>query len=225
MVYLTPEEAAGLEVFNAPDMANCAACHPSDPGPGGRKPLFTDFTYDNIGVPKNPENPFYAMPRSINPLGPAWVDLGLGVTVELDDELGKQKVPTLRNVDKRPSPAFVKAYMHNGALKSLEEVVHFYNTRDVESWPSPEYGENVNDEELGDLGLSPDEESALVAFLRTLSDGFEVMPGDLDGSGAIDGRDLGLLLGGWGGAGPADLDGDGVVGTADLAILVGAWTG
>ena len=50
-------------------------------------------------------------------------------------------------------------------------------------------------------------------------------PGDLDGSGAIDGRDLGLLLGGWGGAGPADLDGDGVVGTADLAILVGAWTG
>ena len=41
------------------------------------------------------------------------------------------KVPTLRNVDKRPSPGFVKAFGYNGYFKSLKEIVHFYNTRDV----------------------------------------------------------------------------------------------
>src|ERR1700686_2351373 len=44
--------------------------------------------------------------------------------------VGRFKVPTLRDVDKRPRPDFVRAYMHNGYLKSLREVVHFYNTRD-----------------------------------------------------------------------------------------------
>ena len=97
-----------------------------------------------------------------------------------------QKVPTLRNVDLRPYPGFVKAYGHNGYFKSLEEIVHFYNTRDVlakcedlpdpqpgvNCWPEPEVAENVNTGELGDLGLTPDEEAAIVAFLRTLSDGY-----------------------------------------------------
>ena len=41
------------------------------------------------------------------------------------------KVPTLRNVDLRPSPGFVKPYMHNGVFKSLKEVIHFYNTRNL----------------------------------------------------------------------------------------------
>ena len=44
---------------------------------------------------------------------------------------GKVQVPTLRNVDMRPRPDFVKAYMHNGYLKTLKAVVHFYNTRDT----------------------------------------------------------------------------------------------
>jgi cytochrome c peroxidase len=48
-----------------------------------------------------------------------------------EPELGKFKVPTLRNVDKRPNTSFVKAYGHNGYFKSLEDIVHFYNTRDV----------------------------------------------------------------------------------------------
>ena len=39
-------------------------------------------------------------------------------------------------------------------------------------WPPPEYPENVNQEELGDLGLAPEEEQAIVAFMRTLSDGW-----------------------------------------------------
>jgi hypothetical protein len=88
------------------------------------------------------------------------------------ENYGKQKVPTLRNVDKRPGEDFPKAYTHNGVFKSLEEVVHFYNTRDVESWPAPEVAENVNRDELGNLGLSATEENAIVAFMQTLSDGY-----------------------------------------------------
>jgi cytochrome c peroxidase len=87
-------------------------------------------------------------------------------------ELGKHKVPTLRNVDLRPYEEFVKAFGHNGYFKSLEEIVHFYNTRDVEDWPEPEVPETINVDELGDLGLTLDEEAAIVAFMKTLSDGY-----------------------------------------------------
>ncbi|UCH35920.1 MAG: cytochrome C [Armatimonadota bacterium] len=175
---LTVEEAWGLDLFEGKAM--CSACHPSEPGPGGEPPLFTDFTYDNLGVPRNPDNPFYTMPRKWNPAGYAWVDLGLGGFLmaagysEADylTELGKVKVPTLRNVDMRPSPDFVKAYAHNGYFKSLKEIVHFYNTRDVEAWPPPEVAANVNTSELGDLDLTDAEEDAIVAFMRTLTDGY-----------------------------------------------------
>ncbi len=89
-------------------------------------------------------------------------------------EWGKHKVPTLRNVDKRPYPGFVKAYGHNGYFKSLKEIVHFYNTRDVSGagWPLPEVAENMNTAEMGKLGLTDAEEEAIVAFLGTLSDGY-----------------------------------------------------
>ena len=94
-------------------------------------------------------------------------------------DLGKVKVPTLRNVDLRPYPEFVKAYGHNGYFKSLEEIVHFYNTRDVPGagwngvpWPAPEVAETVNTTELGHLRLTPNQEVALVAFMKTLSDGY-----------------------------------------------------
>jgi cytochrome c peroxidase len=89
-------------------------------------------------------------------------------------EWGKHKVPTLRNVDLRPSNHFIKAYSHNGYFKSLEEVVHFYNTRDVPGagWPPPEVADNINTAEMGNLGLNHMEEVAIVAFLRTLSDGY-----------------------------------------------------
>lgn len=175
LVDLTEEEASGLSLFEDEGKGNCAACHPSQPGPDGTPPLFTDFTYDNLGVPRNLENPFYDMPPAFNPAGEDWVDLGLGAVVGMLGELGKVKVPTLRNVDKRPYPDFAKAYAHNGFFKSLEDIVHFYNTRDVESWPPPEVTENVNTEELGDLGLTLEEEAAIVAFMKTLSDG-SVLP-------------------------------------------------
>ena len=191
---LTGEEQRGLELFEREDKGNCAACHPSRPGPDGEPPLFTDYTYDNLGVGRNPENPWYRMDSKSNPAGKAWVDRGLGgflATVprfagRADENLGKHKVPTVRNVDLRPHPEFVKAYMHNGVMKTLKEVVHFYNTRDTKPvcsatdmplpgtncWPAPEIADNVNTEELGDLGLTEDEEWAIVAFMRALSDGW-----------------------------------------------------
>jgi hypothetical protein len=64
--------------------------------------------------------------------------------------------------------------LHNGVFTSLEEVVHFYNTRDVEAWPPPEVPENVNTDELGDLGLTLAEEHLIVMFMKTLSDGYSV---------------------------------------------------
>ena len=160
---LTGQEQLGLELFNG--KARCANCHVA--------PLFTDFTYDNLGVPKNPMNPFYSEP-DWNPLGAAWIDEGLGGFLKNASELGKFKVPTLRNVDLRPTKKFIKAYGHNGYFKSLEEIVHFYNTRDVPGagWPPPEVAVNINTTEVGNLGLNHGEELAIVAFLKTLSDGF-----------------------------------------------------
>ncbi len=174
--HLTGQEQWGLALFNG--KANCSNCHAA--------PIFTDYTYDNLGVPKNPLNPFYDEP-DFNPLGHDWVDFGLGgflKAVGYDESVygpawGKFKVPTLRNVDLRPNRQFVKAYGHNGYFKSLEEIVHFYNTRDVSGagWPEPEVAVNINTTELGNLGLTKGEELALVAFLRTLSDGYVLIPG------------------------------------------------
>ena len=197
---LTDQEMLGLELFDREDKGNCAACHPSQPGPDGEPPLFTDFTYDNLGVPRNPANPWYDM-GAFNPSATAWVDKGLGGFLETvprfadrtAENLGKQKVPSLRNVDLRPNADFVKAYMHNGSLKTLKETVHFYNTRDTKPacsatespspgancWPAPEMAENVNTEELGNLGLTDAEEDAIVAFMKTLSDGWRP-PADRD---------------------------------------------
>lgn len=171
---LTEQEMRGLVLYEGPAM--CAACHPSQPGMGGEPPLFTDFTYDNLGVPKNMENPWYDMPPSFNPDQENWIDQGLGGILGLPDEMGKMKVPTLRNVGMRPYDGFVQAYMHNGAFKSLHDVVDFYNTRDVGGWPPPEYPENVNTDELGNLGLSDQDVDDIVAFLMTLTDGYTDEP-------------------------------------------------
>ncbi len=169
----SPLEAEGFALYVG--KANCAACHPND----GARALFTDYTYDNIGVPANPRNPELLR-------NPSFRDLGVGGFFGEAGEYGKMKVPTLRNLDRRGTPNGVKSYMHNGAFKSLEQVVHFYNTRDVlpdcaatpsprfgvNCWPAPEVLENVNGDELGNLGMTPHEERALVAYLRTLSDGW-----------------------------------------------------
>lgn len=173
---LTTQETLGLSLFNG--KAKCASCHNSLADPVSGRVLFTDFTYLNIGVPKNLKNTFYSE-LEFNPLGASWVDMGLGgylksagfVASVYEPELGKFKVPTLRNVDKRPNASFVKAYGHNGYFKSLEDIVHFYNTRDVPGagWPAPEYAASITSE-VGNLGLTSTEEEAIVSFLKTLTD-------------------------------------------------------
>ncbi|MEN8007562.1 MAG: cytochrome c peroxidase [Candidatus Krumholzibacteriota bacterium] len=181
MATLTAEEAHGLSLFEGKAM--CNLCHPSQPGGDGAPPLFTDFTYDNLGLPPNYDLPFYRATRKYNIDGFDWVDMGLGGFLEnvpeyahmAAENYGKHKVPTLRNVDQRPYPEFVKAFGHNGYFKSLADITHFYNTRDVAPWPAPEIGSTVNTDELGDLGLTTAEEAAVVAFMKTLTDGY-VLP-------------------------------------------------
>ena len=175
---LTAQEMLGLQLFEG--KAGCSACHPCQPDKSGNPPLFTKYTYNNLGMPKNPANPFYQMPALYNPAGSAWIDLGLGGFLQsagypanvYEPEFGKMKVPTLRNVDLRPYLGFVKAFGHNGYFKSLEDMVHFLNTRDVGEWPTPEYAATVDHVDTGNLNLTSDEEAAIVAFLKTLSDGY-----------------------------------------------------
>jgi len=189
---LSASEQRGLNLFNG--KAKCASCHVSTASKGVPGALFTDFSYDNLGIPRNPDNPIYNFPM-INPDGRQWVDLGLGGVLLHEDTLrdqiepnkGKFKVPTLRNVDRRPSSTFVRSYMHNGYFRSLEQVVDFYNSRDTKPrcadpftsadkaeeqgcWPEPEFATTVNRTELGNLGLSAAEQADLVSFMKTLSD-------------------------------------------------------
>jgi cytochrome c peroxidase len=179
---LSKQERRGRALFQG--KGKCRLCHPGT----GQRALFTDFTFDNLGLPQNPENPAGVAPDFVDPgLGGFLFNAGYDEDVYMA-EWGKHKVPTLRNVDLRPDESFVKAYGHNGYFKSLEGIVHFYNTRDVKPecpglyteaqalaagcWPAPEYEETVNRDELGDLGLTPEEEAAIVAFMKALSDGF-----------------------------------------------------
>jgi len=201
----TPQEQQGYDLFRG--KAQCNSCH-RDGGPG-EDPLFTDFTASNIGTPANPRLPYYAegQPDAFgyvaNPAGTSFVDGGVGRFLTKDQLLSqpsaidarwaplapanqaRMQVPTLRNVDKRPNPDFVKAYGHNGYFTSLKAIVHFYNTRDVlprcqphdagegmTCWPAPESTDNMNKSHVGNLGLSDAEEDAIVSFMQTLSDGF-----------------------------------------------------
>ena len=177
---LTKQELRGLKLYEDEKKGNCAACHPSQRGPIGEPPLFTDFTYDNLGVPRNPDNPFYGQDKKFNPQGTKFLDRGLGGFVKKRGEDGKFKVPTLRNIAK------TAPYMHNGYFKTLRGVVAFYNDRDLRPackgdvseadalvqgcWPRPEIRRNLNIDEMGKLGLSEQEIDDIVAFMLTLND-------------------------------------------------------
>ncbi len=242
---LNASEANGRELFF--NEAQCFQCHsavtlaPVVNATHGKE-TFTMYCYANIGVPRNPGNPFYAQtdcdsnPEGCNPLGVDFVDYGLGGNPnpapdgtrfmtskpgDLSQFRGLFKAPSLRNADLRPSPGFVKSYMHNGVFKSLEEVVHFYNKRNIATnsaglemafdsgvgpapgftaiFPLPEVAYNVqngagltpaqavlirtpkdaNDGppvylngQVGNLQLTDQEETDLVNFLKTLTDGY-----------------------------------------------------
>ena len=214
---LNPDESAGWNLFRGKAM--CNTCHldgtentakQRSPAPlapanaAGVAPLFTDFTSNNLGLPRNLAIPFYEESRqdrygyAPNSAGSNFVDKGVGDFLRGPGNVnsewkqyansfdGKFQTSTLRNADKRPRPDFVKAYMHNGYLKSLKEVVHFYNTRDtlgrckapndpgekVTCWPAPETPQNLN-KTIGRLGLTGKEEDQIVAFMKTLTDGYQ----------------------------------------------------
>lgn len=161
----TPSEKRGYKQFE--DKAMCAECHVLDKDPQAGRVLFTDHTYDNLGIPANPESPFFTVAEEFNPLGRDSVDLGLGASVKEAEHNGKFRVPTLRNI------SLTAPYGHNGYFKTLEDIVHFYNVRDVsDEYPPAEYPATVNKDELGNLRLTPQEEADLIAFMKTLTDGY-----------------------------------------------------
>jgi cytochrome c peroxidase len=167
-------------LFN--NKAMCNQCHPSAPGPystgsAAGKALFTDFTYDNLGLPANPDIDALLGVDALPDYGLGGFLSSIGMADEALLARGAFKVPTLRNVGK------TAPYGHNGVFRTLPEIVHFYNTRDVPGagwngvgWDPPEVPENVNVDELGKLGMTSAEESDLVAFLRTLNDKVEYDP-------------------------------------------------
>jgi cytochrome c peroxidase len=182
---LTTQELRGLALFNDPGKGNCAACHPSARGEDGSLPLFTDFTYDNLGVPRNPE-------LQVNS-EPTYFDLGLcarpdGSLAARTDLCGAFKVPSLRNVGLRHT------FFHNGRFKTLKDALTFYVQRDTNPekfYPTvggvvqkfddlpPQYHGNVNrteppyDRGPGDAPALTDAEiDDVIAFLHTLSEGF-----------------------------------------------------
>jgi cytochrome c peroxidase len=187
-VTLSDGELRGLALFNDPSKGNCAACHTSSKGAGGTSPLFTDFTFDNIGVPRNTLIPATA--------DAAYFDLGLCGPDRTDltgrtDLCGQFKVPTLRNVATR------KVFFHNGRFNNLRDVLGFYVRRDTnpEEWypvgvdgtvqkfndvPAA-YRANVNVSEgpynrLPGMApaLSPAEIEDVIHFLGTLTDGYKI---------------------------------------------------
>ncbi|HEX7840202.1 MAG TPA: cytochrome c peroxidase [Kofleriaceae bacterium] len=120
---LTPAEARGLRVFKDPKTGNCSGCHFSDASQDdGAPPQFTDFSFEAIGVPRNPQIPANRDRR--------YTDLGV-CGPERDDHVrfpefcGLFKTPTLRNAATR------RVFFHNGVIHSLEQAVRFYNTRDT----------------------------------------------------------------------------------------------
>lgn len=154
-------EAQGKALFEGKAM--CVACHPIE----GDRPLMTDYSYDNLGVPIN------TALRTANTV--STIDNGLGEREDINDATlyGAFKVPTLRNI------AVTAPYMHNGVFKKLKTVVHFYNTRDVigtinpetnTTWSTSEVPNTVNHTELGNLKLTDHEEDAIVAFMKTFTD-------------------------------------------------------
>jgi cytochrome c peroxidase len=186
---LSDAEARGLRLFAGAKKGNCAACHSFNAkSKNPAEHLFTDFTYDNLGLPRNAAIPANADAKQF--------DLGLcGPTRETPKGLGNRvcgafKVPTLRNAAQRPF------YFHNGSFTDLAEVVRFYVERDThpEKWYPKDgkgktamfndlprsFARNVNrdeapyDRKRGQKPRLNDAEIAdVVAFIKTLDDGFK----------------------------------------------------
>lgn len=184
-VSLTAQEQRGLALFNDPRKGNCAACHPSAEKNPKARILFTDFGFVVTGAPRN--NVIAANKD------PAFFDLGLCGPLRHDlsnraEYCGAFRTPTLRNV------ALRQRYFHNGVFHSLRDVVAFYATRETNPsrwYPKdrkgvpikyndlpPQHRANVNNDPPflplpgNKPRLNDREIDDIVAFLRTLTDGY-----------------------------------------------------
>lgn len=192
---LTAQEQRGMALFNDADRANCASCHTAGQGPGrdGATSVgqFTDFFFKDIGVPDNPAVRKADVGRyDLGLCGPLRTDLTPARDPANRAYCGLFRTPTLRNVASR------HVFFHNGSLKSLREVVAFYLTRDIDPdrWYGsqraalpydglpPDLRQNVDREDMpfatqkrgGKPILSQREVDDLVAFLKTLTDGYRI---------------------------------------------------
>lgn len=184
---LTPQEMRGYLAFNDPRRGDCAACHLAKPTRDGLPPLFTDAQYEALGVPRNP-----AIPANRDP---AFHDLGLcgPVRQDLHDQrqyCGMFLTPTLRNVARRP------VYFHNGVYHDLEQVLDFYDFRDVQPGKVYPVGADGKVQKFNDLpaadranvdtvdppfdrhagerpAMSARDMRDIIAFLHTLNDGWQ----------------------------------------------------
>ncbi len=183
----TDQEQRGLAAFNDPQRGNCASCHDSRPAPSIGRALFTNFSYHALGVPRN---------RSQATADPAFFDLGLCGPQRSDlaaraDLCGMFRTPSLRNV------ALTAPYFHNASFATLEDVVAFYATRDLDPgrwYPTVNGQVQLYDDLPAGLrtnvqrgapfrragqaaAISPQDAADIVAFLRTLTDGFTTPAG------------------------------------------------
>ncbi|MFN8671478.1 MAG: cytochrome c peroxidase [Candidatus Sericytochromatia bacterium] len=172
-VNLSDSEKRGFDLFKDKNKGNCAACHVIEEDKN-KNSIFTDFSYDNLGVPKNTKSPFYKMKKNFNKDESFFIDKGLGETEKINDKkhFGRFRTPTLRNIE------LTAPYMHNGVFETLEEVVKFYNTAcepdNPDKFDPPEIEENRNCDEIGKLKLSKEEINDIVNFLKTLTDNYEI---------------------------------------------------
>jgi cytochrome c peroxidase len=182
---LSVQEKRGKALFDDPEAGNCASCHLDEKGADGSHPLFTDYQFEALGVPRNPELPQNA--------DPSYYDLGLCGPVRTDQADNKPlcglfKTPTLRNVASRG------VFFHNGRFHTLKEALQFYVERDTapEKWYKSASGTveifddlpealrgNVDTIDLpmtlkkGDKPFWNDAQiDDVIAFLKTLDDGY-----------------------------------------------------
>lgn len=182
---LTPQELRGKELFDDPNGGNCASCHIDEPGANGAHPLFTDFQFEAVGVPRNNQIPWNANPH--------YYDLGLCGPFRKDAasrdpaNCGLFRTPSLRNA------AIRHVFFHNGRFHSLRQVLLFYMERDtnpgkwypvgpdgkVEKFNDlpPQYRKNVDTTDAP-LNRKPGQKPVwnaqqindVIAFLKTLVD-------------------------------------------------------
>lgn len=187
---LSRAEMRGYILFNDAGKGDCAACHLSQPSADGQPPLFTDHQFEALGVPRNP--------HLLANADPAYFDEGICGPYRTD--LAKQTqlcgmflTPTLRNAATR------QVFFHNGVYHDLQQVLDFYNFRDTDParlypraadgsvrkfddlpakyWANIDNTDPPLDRHLGQApAMTAQDERDIIAFIGTLTDGYEKLP-------------------------------------------------